>query len=384
MKIVLAPDSFKGSLTAKEVCEAMAQGIRRYSDDCDIVQVPMADGGEGTVQSLVDATGGEFIEKTVTGPLGEPTEARYGIMGDGDTAVIEMAAASGLPLVPEDSRDPSNTTTYGTGELIISALDHDCSTIIVGIGGSATTDAGTGMAQALGAVLLDETGAELPQGAAGRHLQQLRRIDISGLDPRVTDAAFRVACDVDNPLYGENGAAYVYGPQKGADPETVRKLDAGLRNFARVVKEYLDIEVADVPGAGAAGGLGAGLIAFCGAELELGVDIVLDAVDLESRVQGADLLITGEGAIDFQTAFGKAPSGAVRVATAHGVPNMVIAGAVDLEANLLHDRGFGPLFSICNEAMALETAMDPSLAKEMTALAAEEAVMCFCLRGGCD
>ncbi|MFP3904482.1 MAG: glycerate kinase, partial [Armatimonadota bacterium] len=372
MKIVLAPDSFKGSLTAKEVCEAMAEGIRRYADDCDIVQVPMADGGEGTVQSLVDATGGEFVQKTVTGPLGEPTQARYGIMGDGDTAVIEMAAASGLPLVPEDSRNPWHTTTYGTGELIASALDHDCSTIIVGIGGSATTDAGTGMAQALGAVLLDETGAELPQGAAGQHLKQLQQIDMSGLDPRVSEATFRVACDVDNPLYGENGAAYVYGPQKGADAETVRKLDAGLRNFARVVKEDLDIEVADVPGAGAAGGLGAGLIAFCGAKLELGVDIVLDAVDLASRVQGADLLITGEGAIDFQTAFGKAPSGAVRVATAHGVPNMVIAGAVDLEANLLHERGFGPLFSICNEAMALQTAMDPSLAKEMTALAAEE------------
>lgn len=384
MRIVLAPDSFKGSLTAKEVCQAMAEGIHRFSDDIEIVQVPMADGGEGTVQSLVDATGGEFVHETVMGPLGEQVEARFGIMGDGDTAVIEMAAASGLPLVPEDDRDPSKTTTYGTGELIAAALERGCGTIIVGIGGSATTDAGCGMAQALGARLLDEAGDPLPEGCSGGDLKTLERIDLSDVDPRVEKATFRVACDVDNPLYGENGAAFVYSPQKGADPEMVRELDAGLRNFARVVGRDLDMNVADEPGAGAAGGLGAGLIAFCGATLELGVDIVLDAVNLDERTEGADLLITGEGAIDFQTAFGKAPSGAVRIARKHGVPNMVIAGAVDLEANMLHDRGFGPLFSICNEAMDLSTAMDPSLAREMTALAAEEAVMCFWLREGCE
>jgi glycerate kinase len=358
----------------------MAEGISRLSEDIEVVEVPMADGGEGTVQSLVDATGGEFVHETVMGPLGEPVEARFGIMGDGYTAVIEMAAASGLPLVPDDSRDPSQTTTYGTGELIAAALEHGCDTIIVGIGGSATTDAGCGMAQALGAKLLDDTGQPLPEGCAGGDLKRLEEIDLSNLHDGVEDATFRVACDVDNPLHGENGAAFVYGPQKGADQQMVRELDAGLRNFARVVGRDLEMNVADEPGAGAAGGLGAGLIAFCGATLELGVNIVLDAVNLDEHMQDTDLLITGEGAIDFQTAFGKAPSGAVRIARNHGVPNMVIAGAVDLEANMLHDRGFGPLFSICNEAMELSTAMDPSLAREMTALAAEEAVMCFCLR----
>ncbi len=381
MKIVLAPDAFKGSLTAAEVCAAMAEGLRRFLPDAEIVSVPMADGGEGTVQSLVDATGGHFVTETVSGPLGEPVPACFGILGDGVTAVIEMAAASGLPLVPEDRRDPSRTTTYGTGELIRAALDRDCRTIIVGIGGSATNDAGAGMAQALGAKLTDADGNELVCGCSGGGLAHLSNIDLSGLDPRIAETTFRVACDVDNPLYGQRGAAYVYAPQKGADAAMVEQLDAALRNFAEVVKRDLNMEVAEIPGTGAAGGLGAGLVAFCGAKLEPGVDIVLEAVDLLGKAEAADLIITGEGAIDYQTAFGKAPSGAVRVARQIGCPNIVIAGAVHLAAGQLHEQGFGPLFSICNTAMSLPEAMEPQTARKLVARAAEEAIRCFCLRG---
>lgn len=383
MKIVLAPDSFKGSLTAAQVCAAMEEGIRRFMPDAEVVAAPMADGGEGTVQSLVDATGGEFITETVSGPLGEPVDAEFGILGDGTTAIIEMAAASGLPLVPEELRNPWKTTTYGTGELMRAALDRGCKTIIVGIGGSATTDGGAGMAQALGAQLYDETGAEIVCGCSGGGLATLSRIDLSGLDPRLADATIRVACDVDNPLYGERGAAHVYGPQKGADPEMVEALDAALQRFAEVVQRDLNIDVAHMPGAGAAGGLGAGLVAFCGAKLEPGVDIVLEAIDLLGKSQGADLIITGEGAIDYQTAFGKAPSGAVRVSEAVGCPNIVIAGKVDIAANALHEKGFGALFSICNSAMSLADAMNTDNAHKMVALAAEEAVRCFCLSGNC-
>jgi glycerate kinase len=339
----------------------------------------MAEGGEGTVQSLVDATEGEFVVEVVTGPLGETVQARFGILGDGHTAVIEMAAASGLPLVPESQRDPRYTTTYGTGELIRAALDHGCTNLIVGIGGSATNDAGVGMAQALGARLFDAEGNELAEGSGGDELVRLSRIDISGIDPRVGPARLHVACDVDNPLYGPRGAAHVYGPQKGANPQMVRELDAGLRNFAEVVQRDLGMDVADVPGAGAAGGLGAGLVAFCGATLEPGIDIVLDAIGLAEKARGADLIVTGEGAINYQTAFGKAPSGAVRVAQQVGCANLVIAGCVDLKANQLHEQGFGPLFSICNGPMSLQEAMEPQRAHEMVVMAAEQALRCFCL-----
>lgn len=383
MKIVLAPDSFKGSLTAAQVCAAMEEGIRRFLPDAEIISAPMADGGEGTVQSLVDATGGDFVTETVSGPLGEPVEARYGILGDENTAVIEMAAASGLPLVPEHKRNPAKTTTYGTGELINSALEHGCSSMIVGIGGSATTDAGAGMAQALGVRLLDEAGDELARGCNGAGLAHLAQIDLSGLDHRVGRTAFRVACDVDNPLYGERGAAYVYGPQKGADAAMVKELDAALRRFAEIVERDLGVDVSRIPGGGAAGGLGAGLVAFCGARLEPGVDIVLEAIGLAEKAAGAELLITGEGAINYQTAFGKAPSGAVRVAKQVGCSNMVIAGAVDLAANRLHEQGFGPLFSICNTPLSLAEAMEPEMARKLVALAAEEAVRCFCLQREC-
>lgn len=375
LKIVIAPDSFKGSLTALEVCEAAARGIRQIDAQIEIVQVPMADGGEGTVQSLVDATGGELVTERVTGPLGDPVEAVYGLLGDGESAVIEMAAASGLPLVPEEQRNPLNTTTCGTGELIAAALDQGRRKLIVGIGGSATTDAGAGMAQALGVRLLDDEGE--PIGFGGAELGRLATIEMSRADPRLQEAEIRVACDVDNPLYGERGAAFVYGPQKGASAEDVKVLDANLRHFADVVQRDLGLDVRDIPGAGAAGGLGAGLVAFCGASLEPGVDIVIDAVDLPGAMRGADLCVTGEGAIDSQTAFGKTPAGVTSVARSGGVPVIALAGGVAFDAVSLHERGFSALASILNRPMSLAEAMAPDRAREMIAFTAQQMVRCF-------
>ncbi|MGC9316649.1 MAG: glycerate kinase [Armatimonadota bacterium] len=375
MRIVIAPDSFKGCLTALEVCQAAAEGILAIDGEIEIAQVPMADGGEGTVQSLVDATDGELVTERVTGPLGEPVEATYGLLGDGKTAVIEMAAASGLPLVPEERRDPLKTTTYGTGELIRAALDQGRRNLIVGIGGSATTDAGAGMAQALGVRLLDEDGEQI--GFGGAELGRLATIEMAGADPRLRETEIRVACDVDNPLYGQRGAAHVYSPQKGASPRDVELLDGNLRRFADLVQRDLGLDVRDIPGAGAAGGLGAGLVAFCGATLEPGVEIVIDAVDLPGRMRGADLCITGEGAIDSQTAFGKTPAGVASVAKREGAPVIAIAGAVAPDAVSLHDRGFDALACILNRPMALSEAMRPDVAREMIAVTAQQMVRCF-------
>jgi glycerate kinase len=375
LKIVIAPDSFKGSLTALEVCEAAARGIEAIDPDIEIVQVPMADGGEGTVQSLVDATDGSLITENVTGPLGDPVDAVYGLLGDDESAVIEMAAASGLPLVPEEKRNPLYTTTYGTGELIAAALDEGRGKLIVGIGGSATTDAGAGMAQALGVRLLDEDGEQI--GYGGEELARLHTIEMSEADPRLQDAEVRVACDVDNPLYGERGAAHVYGPQKGASPEDVEVLDENLRHFADVVQRDLGLDVRDIPGAGAAGGLGAGLVAFCGATLEPGIEIVIDAVDLPAAMRGADLCVTGEGAIDSSTAYGKTPSGVAAVAMRGNVPVIAIAGGVAFDAVSLHDRGFDALASILNRPMPLAEAMEASQAEQMIAFTAEQMVRCF-------
>jgi glycerate kinase len=362
-------------LTALEVCEAAAEGIARIDGQFEIVKVPMADGGEGTVQSLVDATDGELVTERVNGPLGEPVEATFGLLGDGETAVIEMAAASGLPLVPEGKRDPTATTTFGTGELIRAALERGRRKLIVGIGGSATTDAGAGMAQALGVRLLDEKGE--PIGPGGGELARLVNIEMADADPRVAQAEMRVACDVDNPLYGERGAAHVYAPQKGASPENVALLDANLRIFADVVERDLGMDVRDIPGAGAAGGLGAGLVAFCGATLERGVDIVIDAVGLPERRQGADRVLTGEGRIDRQTAFGKTPAGVAEVAVRHEVPVIALGGTVAPDALDLHDAGFEALAAIVTGPMSLDEAMDAERAREMIAFTAEQMVRCF-------
>lgn len=381
MKITIAPDSFKGCLTALEVCQAIEQGLWAVLPDVEVVSVPMADGGEGTVQSLVEATNGEFVTRTVEGPLGEAVDAVFGVLGDGATAVIEMAAASGLPLVPANMRNPLLTSTYGTGQLILAALEMGCRSLIVGIGGSATTDCGAGMAQALGVKMLGADGAEIDRVTGGR-MAEVARIDVSSLDPRVWEATFRVACDVDNPLFGERGAAHVYGPQKGATPEMVRALDDGLRHFSALMARDLDCDVAEVPGAGAAGGLGAGLMAFCGAKLERGVKIVVDAVGLRERMAGSELVITGEGRIDFQTAFGKTPSGVADVANDLGVPVVAIGGGVALNATELHSRGFHALFPIVNEPMTLEEAMQPARARELLVFTAEQLLRTYLLGTG--
>ncbi|MBM3499096.1 MAG: glycerate kinase [Armatimonadetes bacterium] len=375
MRIVIAPDSFKGSLTAPEVCRAIEAGIRTVLPDVEAILVPMADGGDGTARTLAEGTGGRLLAATVTGPLGGPVRAEYGVLGDGETAVIEMAAASGLTLVPPERRNPLHTTTRGTGELMAAALDRGCRKLIVGLGGSATTDGGLGMAQALGARCLNARGE--PVAGTGEGLSDLERIDVSGLDPRLAEAQVRVACDVDNPLYGERGAAAVYGPQKGATPEMVTRLDAGLRRFAEVVERDLGMSVADLPGAGAAGGLGAGLVAFCGATLEPGVGIVLEAVGLEEKLQGAEAVFTGEGRIDFQTAFGKAPAGVATLARKHGCAVFALGGSVALEARALHERGFTALRSIVNAPLSLAEAMQPERAAALTAFAAEEMLRAY-------
>ena len=355
MRIVIAPDSYKGSLTAAEVCDAITRGIRRVLPDARIDAVPLADGGEGTVQSLVDATGGHLIAQEVTGPLGESVTARWGLLGDSTTAVIEMAAASGLPLVPEERRNPLIATTYGTGELVRAALDRGCRRVIIGIGGSATNDGGAGMAEALGAGLLDAAGQ--PIGFGGGALARLARIDRAGLDPRLVATEVIVACDVDNPLTGERGAAAIYGPQKGATPEMVRHLDANLAHYAAVVRRDLGIEIETVRGAGAAGGLGGGLLAFTHAVLRRGVDIVMDAVRLRERLAGVDLVITGEGRTDRQTAFGKTAAGVARAAGEKGVPVVALVGSYSEDAAVVHEHGIDALVSILHEPMAVAEAM---------------------------
>lgn len=366
MRIVIAPDSYKGSMTAAEVATAMARGVRRLFPEAELDLVPMADGGEGTVQALVDATGGRLITATVTGPLGEPVDATFGLLGDGQTAVIEMAQASGLPLVAPERRNPLLTTTYGTGELIRLALDHGARRLIIGIGGSATNDGGVGMAQALGARFLDANGAEIPLG--GGALGQLDRIDLRNLDPRLQTTTITVACDVDNPLTGQRGAAAVFGPQKGATPAMVEVLDANLHHLATVIRRDIGKDVADLPGAGAAGGLGAGLLAFLGATLRRGVEIVVEAVGLTERCAGATLCLTGEGGTDFQTVRGKTPMGVAQAAKAHGVPVICISGGLGREYRQVYVVGIDAVTCIMPGPMTLDEAMarGPELVEEAT------------------
>lgn len=376
MKVVIAPDSFKGCLLSADVARAIADGVRAASAEAETVVVPLADGGEGTVQALVEATGGTYVSRTVEGPLGEPVEAVFGMLGDGHTAVVEMAAASGLPLVPEDKRDPTLTSTYGTGELIRAALNLGARQIIVGIGGSATTDGGCAMAQALGVEFYDKQGQRIERVTGGR-LQDVAHIDMSRRDERVEGLRVRVACDVDNPLYGPEGAARVYSPQKGATPEQVELLDAGLKHLAEVIRKDVGVDVANMPGAGAAGGLGAGLVAFLGASLERGVRIVVEAVGLAEKMRGADLAITGEGKIDKQTAYGKTPAGVVEVAKPLGVPVVALGGSVATETRVLHDVGFAAVFSIVPGPMSLEEAMQPETARRLLELAGEQVTRLF-------
>ncbi|UQZ35180.1 glycerate kinase [Paenibacillus sp. PK3_47] len=341
---VLAPDSFKESMTAKEVCIAMEQGLRKVYPDAEYIHVPMADGGEGTVQSLVDASGGQIYTKQVMGPLGQPVTAQYGILGDGVTAAIEMASASGIQLVDKADRNPLITTTYGTGELIKECLDRGIRSIIIGIGGSATNDGGTGMAEALGAKFLDEAGEQLPRG--GGSLDRLARIDISALDERLQQVQLIVACDVTNPLCGERGASVVFGPQKGATPERVKQLDANLAHYADIVQQQLGKDVRDLPGAGAAGGLGAGLMIFTQAALQRGIEIVIEYTGLTAKIKDADMVFTGEGGIDFQTKFGKTPYGVARTAKASGKKVIALAGYIGEGIDTLYAEGIDAVFGI--------------------------------------
>jgi len=357
MKIVVAPDSFKGSLSAAEICEAMERGIKRALPEAEVVKIPMADGGEGTVQALVSSTGGHLEKVTVVGPLGEPVEAAYGILGDGETAVIEMAAASGLPLVPVAKRNPVLTTTFGTGQLMRAALARGCRRLIVGIGGSATTDCGTGMAQALGVRFLRSDGSEITDYMCGGLMAEVASIDLSGRLPELLSATVTVACDVDNPLLGPRGAVMTYSRQKGATDEQLALLEANMTHFIAVAEKTIGRSVRDVPGAGAAGGLGAGLIAFANATLRPGVSIVLEASHFAERIKGASFVLTGEGKVDFQTAYGKTISGVAAEAKKQGIPVIVLAGAVEDRAENLYERGVASLFSTCPAPITLEEAM---------------------------
>jgi glycerate kinase len=356
LRIIVAPDSFKGSVTALGVAEAMARGIHAVFPEAEVILVPIADGGEGTVEALVAATHGHRMYSEVHGPLGEPMRAHWGVSGDSSTAFIEMASASGLPLVPKDLRNPRITSTFGTGELIKAALDMGLRKLVIGIGGSATNDGGAGMARALGVRFLDAEGRELPDGGAA--LVRLAHIDDSCLDPRLAETSILVACDVDNPLCGARGASAVYGPQKGATSVMVEELDAALSVFARVAAAVTGRDIALQPGAGAAGGLGAGLLFFTPANLRPGVSIVLETTGFEARVQTADLVITGEGRTDYQTAMGKAPVGVADVAKHYGVPVICLSGGLGPGADEVLAHGIDALASVVPQPMPLEACMD--------------------------
>ena len=354
-KYVVAPDSFKESMTAKEVCDAMEKGIKEADSAAEVIKVPMADGGEGTVDSLVDATQGQRVIVEVTGPLGNKISAYYGILGNGTTAVIEMAKASGLEIVEKKKRNPMITTTFGTGELIRDALDHNVKEIIIGLGGSSTNDGGSGMAQALGAKLLDQNNHQIPFG--GGNLDKLDKIDISNLDSRLQDVKIILASDVTNPLIGKDGASRVFCPQKGATPEMVEKLENNLQHYAKIVKRDLNKEVALVSGAGAAGGLGAGLIAFTTCEMRRGVDLAIEVTKLEEKIRDADYVFTGEGGTDFQTKFGKTPYGVAKLGKKYHKPVISLAGYLGEGIDSLYSEGFTAIFGIIPGACDLSTAL---------------------------
>ncbi|MBM3707112.1 MAG: glycerate kinase [Actinobacteria bacterium] len=357
MKIIVACDKYKGNLSAFEVCNTIKNAILKVDGSIEVVINPMADGGEGTVETLVESFNGSFVNVKVKGPLNEDINARFGIINI-DTAVIEMASASGLWLVPENKRNPLKTTTYGTGQLIKKALELGCTKIIIGIGGSATNDAGMGMAQALGVKFYDKENNIL--GYGGEQLLKINRADISGICPLIKKAKISAACDVDNPLFGPKGAAYVYSPQKGADKEMVRILDRGLKNFSKVVSKTLGRDIGSIKGTGAAGGLGAGLVAFLGAELKRGADIIIEATSLEKKIIDADLVIAGEGVMDIQTFYGKSSYGVAKLAKKYGIPVITINGAVDISHEKIDPKSinlFDGNFATVNKILTLEEAL---------------------------
>ena len=373
MKVVIAPQAFKGNLSAKEAAEAIARGVNLADPGIRCILAPVADGGDGTVDVLVGTTGGRVFTAQVTGPLGEEVTARWGVMGDGKTAVIEMALVSGLALVPPRRRDPRSATSYGTGQLIRHALQHGYRRIIVGLGGSATNDGGAGMAQALGARFLDSEGRELPLG--GSALARLASIDASALSSSLAEAEVIAATDVTNPLCGPTGASQVYGPQKGATPTVVKELDEALGVYADVLDRSMGKQVAHIPGAGAAGGLGAGLIAFAGATLSPGIDLICDAVHFDERLEGVDLLITGEGRIDASTAFNKAPVGVAKRAKAKGVPVIALAGSLGTGYQAVYEHGITAVVPISDRPMSFRESL--SRTRELLSDAADRALRLY-------
>lgn len=355
MKIVIAPDSYKESLSALQVATQIELGFRDIFPDAQYIKLPVADGGEGTVDAMVAATGGKIIPLQATGPLGNPVDAFYGLSGDGQCAIIEMAAASGLEGVPAAQRDVMTATSWGTGELMRDALDKGVKRMIIGIGGSATNDGGAGMIQALGAKLLDQQGKRI--GYGGAELTRLASIDLSEFDSRIADCQIDVACDVSNPLTGEQGASAVFGPQKGATPQQVVQLDHALKHFAALIQREMHCDVLTLAGGGAAGGMGAGLYAFCRATLRPGIDIVTEALGLDHLVRDATLVITGEGRIDSQTIQGKVPVGVARVAKRYHKPVIAIAGSLSRDVGVVHQHGLDAVFSVIYRICSLDDAL---------------------------
>lgn len=370
-KIIIAPDSFKGSLTSVEVANAIELGIKRVAPNCEIVKVPIADGGDGTMDTLVSALGGKKIKIKVHDPLMRPIEAEYGLVKNGGTAVIEMATASGLTLLSKEEQNPSITTTFGTGEIINDALQRGCHTFLIGIGGSATNDAGIGMLKALGFRFLDKKGEECD--VVGNALQSIYSIDETGVSSKVYEAQFTIASDVDNPFSGTNGAAYVYASQKGANNKMVEELDKGLESFRQLIIEKKGIDLNTISGAGAAGGLGGGFVAFLNAQLKPGIEMVLQTIDFENHLQNADFVVTGEGKLDIQTTMGKAASGILDAARKKNIPVIAIGGSVEDKEALLK-RGFTSLFSTTPNGMSIEEAMQEETAKENIAQTAEQLI----------
>ncbi len=364
---IVAPDKFKGSLSAIEAAELIARSIKKVLPDAEVKQFPLSDGGEGLVDTLITSSGGTKLATIVTGPLNTPVEAQWGIIDEGNTAIIEMASASGLLLVPEKLRDPTKTTSFGTGELIRTALDYGCQKIIIGIGGSATNDGGAGMARALGVKFIDRQNRLLKGG--GGELKELTKIDLKSLDPRIKKTEIVVACDVNNPLTGPKGASHVYGRQKGASAEMVEMLDQALINYASVIRKDLNIEIEMIEGAGAAGGLGAGLMAFLGAELKPGIDLVLDTLKIDQYLTGCDLVITGEGKLDGQSIHGKAPLGIARRAKRYNIPVIALAGKLESDLEPFHREGLTACFAIADGPLTLEESMAkaPQLLESKTA-----------------
>jgi glycerate 2-kinase len=356
MKVMVAIDSYKGSISSSEASNAISLGIQDVYPNCEITALPLADGGEGTVETLVNATKGQFILNTITGPMREKVDAIYGILENGRTAVIEVVAACGLTLVPIEKRNPLITTTFGVGELICDAMEKGCREFIIGLGGSSTNDAGVGMLQALGYRFLNENNEEVEYG--GIELQHIRKIDRSKVHPLVEDCTFKVACDVNNPLFGLDGAAFVFGPQKGASREMILELDQGLKSFRNVVFQELGKDINQIPGAGAAGGLGAAFAGFLHADLQSGIQLVMEIIHLEEKIKNIDIIITGEGKLDGQTSMGKAPFGISQLAQKYNIPVIALAGGIPRKASPLNASGMTSIFSILNEPMSLEDAMD--------------------------